>query len=263
MRLSPQELLLFRGEHGHGRIVLAIAVQSDASVKRLHVVLVLFVAVSASAQSSFEIGPRVSNYSTDLISGLIRLDTGRVSSYGLVGGYRTGSLVIDWLYEHDPQNGISPTAIVLAVDDYERDRGELTLGFRITPSIDLQGGVRLDQIRVGGVSFLGSSFASDLDVDHQALVAGVKFHTATSGPASFYILGRGIVGDAKFNDISAGEDHHGTTGYRAEAGIPIRLGQSNWSIVPGAEYEQWRADDVSFRLKTNRVFLNFVYSSRP
>jgi len=232
-------------------------------MNRLGFAFALLIAVSAGAQS-FEIGPRVSNYSTDLDSGLTRLKTGRVSAYGLVGSYRTGSLVFDWMYDHDPQNGINLTDIVLDVGDYERDRGEVTVGFRILPSLDLQGGVRFDQVRIGGVSFFGNGIGIDFDVDHQAIVGGVKFHTATNGPAGFYLLGRAMVGDAKFrNGIAADDEDASTTGYRAEAGIPIRLGESNWSIVPGAEYEHWEANDVSFRMNTNRVFLNFVYSSRP
>jgi len=232
-------------------------------MKRLSFAFALLIAVSAGAQS-FEIGPRVSNYSTDFDSGLTKLKTGRVSAYGLVGSYRTGSLVFDWLYDHDPENGINVTDIVLDVGDYVRDRGEVTIGFRILPTLDLQGGVRLDQVRIGGISFFGNPIATDFDIDHQAIVGGVKFHTATNGPAGFYVLGRAMVGDAKFrNGISSDNEDANTTGYRAEAGIPIRLGESNWSIVPGAEYEHWEADDVSFRMNTNRVFLNFVYSSRP
>jgi len=260
MGQSPEKLPLFSGEHSHGRIVLAIAVQSDASMKRLSFAFALLVAVSAGAQS-FEIGPRVSNYSTHLDSDVLRLRTGRVSSYGLVGGYRSGAFVLDWLYDHDPENGISLSDIVLDVGEYTRDRGEVTIGFAALPVLDLQGGVRLDQIRIGGVEFLGNPIATDMDIDHQALTAGVRFHSATNRPAGFYVLARGLIGTAKFRDVLRQEAD--TTGYRGEAGIPIRLGESNWFVVPGAEYEHIEANDVSFRMNTNRVFLNFVYSSKP
>ncbi len=224
------------------------------------VLSLLLIATAAGAQT-FEIGPRVSNYSTHLDTDFLTLRTGRVSSYGLVGSYRNGGFVLDWMYDHDPQNGISLTDLVIDVGDYARDRGEVTAGFRIVPGLDLQGGVRFDDIRIGGVSFFGNSIANDLSIQHQAIVAGAKFHTPTSGPASFYLLGRGMVGSAKFRD--GFREDADTTGYRAEAGIPIRLGQSNWLIVPGAEYEHIEAKDVGFRLNTNRAFLNFVYSTRP
>ncbi len=220
----------------------------------------LLVAGVASAQT-FEIGPRVSNYSSHLDTDFLALRTGRVSSYGLVGSYQNGGFVLDWMYDHDPQNGISLTDVIIDVGDYERDRGEATVGYRILPGLDLQGGVRLDDIRVGGISFLGNSIANDLSIEHQAIVAGAKLHTPTGGPASFYILGRGMMGNAKFRD--GFHEDADTTGYRAEAGIPIRLGQSNWFVVPGAEYEHIEAKDIGFRLNTNRAFLNFVYSTRP
>jgi hypothetical protein len=226
---------------------------------RMYAVLALLIATAAGAQT-FEIGPRVSNYSTDLDVDVLRLETGRVSAYGLVGSYRTGSLFIDWNYDHDPQNGISPFDVIIDVNDYERDRGELTVGYGITPAIDLQGGVRLDQIRLGGVVLLGSTIASDMDIDHQALVAGIRLHSPSNGPAGFYVLARGMFGTAKFKDFL--DRSADTTGYRGEAGIPIRLGQSNWLIVPGAEYEHLEASDAGFRMNTNRFFLNFVYSSR-
>lgn len=232
--------------------------QSDVSMKRLF--LILAVALSAHAQT-LTIGPRISNYSTHLDTDLLILRTGRVSSYGLVGDYRTGAFVLDWLYDHDPQNGISLTDLVIDVGDYRRDRGEVTVGFAVLPVLDLQGGVRLDQIRIGGVEFLGNPIATDLSIDHQAITAGIRLHSATNRPAGFYLIARAIAGSAKFrNGIDVDAD---TTGYRGEAGIPIRLGESNWFVVPGAEYEHIRANDVGFRMTTNRAFLNFVYSSRP
>lgn len=240
---------------------MAIAVQSEASMKRLLVVAFALLIATAAGAQSFEIGPRISNYSTHLDTDLLSLRTGRVSSYGLVGDYRNGAFVVDWLYEHDPQEGISPIAFIVDTGDYTRDRGELTVGFAVLPALDLQGGVRLDQIRIGGIEFFGNPIASDLKIDHQALTAGVRFHSETNRPAGFYLLARGMIGTAKFRD---GLDQDvDTTGYRGEAGIPIRLGQSKWFVVPGAEYEHLEGKDVGWRMNTNRVFLNFVYSSRP
>lgn len=230
-------------------------------MKPLYLACALLALTTAAAAQTFEIGPRISNYSTHLDTDLLSLRTGRVSSYGLVGDYRNGALVVDWLYEHDPQEGISPIAFIVDTGDYTRDRGELTVGFALLPTLDLQGGVRLDQIRLGGIEFFGNPIASDLNIDHEAITAGVRFHSATNRPAGFYVLGRAMIGTAKFRD---GLDQDAdTTGYRAEAGIPIRLGQSNWFIVPGAEYEHLEAKDTGFRMNTNRAFLNFVWSSRP
>jgi len=232
-------------------------------MNRLCFVLALLIAVSVPAAAQIEIGPRVSNYSTDLQVPPLDLHTGRVSSFGIVGGYRTGSFVLDWMYDHDTQNGINITDIIVDVGDYQRDRGEVTVGFRILPVLDLQGGVRIDQVRIGGVSFLGNPVATDLDIDHQALVAGVRFHSASQGPAGFYVVGRAIVGEAQFrNGIGPDDEDVGTVGYRAEAGIPIRLGESNWTIVPGAEYDHLRADDNGFRMNSNRLFLSLVYSAK-
>src|SRR4051794_30422640 len=74
---SLQELLLFRGEHSHAGIVMAITVQSEASMKRLLIIafaiaFALLIATAAGAQS-FEIGPRISNYSTHLDTELLSL----------------------------------------------------------------------------------------------------------------------------------------------------------------------------------------------
>jgi|GEM_PF-1375178 len=240
---------------------MAIPVQSEASMKRLLLFACALLLATAAGAQSFEIGPRISNYSTHLDTDLLSLRTGRVSSYGLVGDYRNGAFVIDWLYDHDPQNGISLVDVVLDTGDYTRDRGEVTIGFAVLPILDLQGGVRLDQVRLGGIEFFGNPIATDLNIDHQAITAGVRFHSATNRPAGFYLLGRGMIGTAKFRE---GLDQDAdTTGYRGEAGIPIRLGESNWFLVPGAEYEHLEAKDAGWRMNTNRVFLNFVYSSRP
>jgi hypothetical protein len=220
--------------------------------------LLLFITMSASAQ--IEIGPRVSNYSTKMDTPFLTLDTGRVSSFGIVGGYRSGAFVMDWNYDHDTQNGVSLIDVIIDTGDYTRDRGEVTIGYAIAPFLDLQGGVHLDQVRVGGVSFFGNPLATDFDVDHQALVGGVRFHSAASAPAGFYVTARGLIGTAKLRDVL--DQTVDTTGYRAEVGIPIRLGQSNWYLTPGAEYEHVKAQDNQWTMKTNRVFLSFVYSAR-
>ena len=208
--------------------------------------------------SSFSIGPRLSSYSTDFEGDLDSFKTGRQSAFGLVGDYRSGQFVLDFSFDHDPENGIRLTDIVLDVGEYSRDRGEATAGFAVAPFLDLQGGIRFDTIRVGGASFLGVNFGDTLDIDHQALTAGARIHSGDGEPVGFYLLGRGYIGSAKF-DIIGDDVDTDTSGFRAEGGISIRLGQSNWSVVPGLEYEHLETDDFDVRLNTNRFFLNFVY----
>ncbi len=53
-----------------------------------------------------------------------------------------------------------------------------------------------------------------------------------------------------------------STGCRAEAGVSIPLGNSNWSLVPAVEIERLETDNDSLRLDTNRLILNFIYRMR-
>ncbi len=215
-----------------------------------------------SAPSTFSIGPRVSNYSTDLREAFTPMKTGRQSSFGLIGGYRSGAFVLDFLYDHDPENGIGVTNLIVDTGNYSRNRGELTVGYAAAPVLDLQGGVRIDHTRVGGIVILGNPVATDLDVDHQALTAGLRFHTEPN-PVGFYALARAFVGSAKldFGDGN-GSVNSDTSGYRGEAALDIRLGDSTWTVQPGYEYDHFETKDYGVRMNTNRFFLNFVYHSR-
>src|SRR6476659_490584 len=76
----------------------------------------------------FTIGPRLSNYSTDVRETVTPLRTGRQSSFGLVGDYRNGNFVLDFMYDHDPENGISVVDLIVDTGNYSRDRGEVTVG---------------------------------------------------------------------------------------------------------------------------------------
>lgn len=230
-------------------------------MKRIFSILAgLAIATSLQAQSAgtFAIGPRISNYSTDIDP----LRTGRQVAFGLLGEYRSGAFVLDFNWDRDSRNGIRLTDIVVDTSDYTRDRGEVTVGFAAAPFLDLQGGVHLDSIRIGGASIFGADFASDLNIDHQALVGGIRLHTGDYQPVGFYGVARGYIGTAKLDFAGAPTIDSDTNGYRAEAGIPIRLGESNWRVVPGAEYEHIELKDYPMRIDTNRVFLNFVYRSR-
>ena len=208
----------------------------------------------------FTIGPRLSNYSTDIRETFTPLRTGRQSSFGLVGDYRNRNFVLDFMYDHDPENGIGITDLILDVGNYSRDRGEVTVGMAVAPTLDIQGGVRIDQTRIGGVVVIGFPVATDTNIDHTALTAGLKFHT-NGDPVGFFVTARGFIGSAKV-DFGAGNVDTDTSGYRGEAGINIRVGESAWSIQPGYEYDHFETKDFGIRMNTNRLFLNFVYRSR-
>ena len=211
-----------------------------------------------ASNSGFTIGPRISNYATDVRT-LTPLDTGRQSSFGVVGDYRTGVFVLDFMYDHDPENGINVSDLLIDTSAYSRDRGEATVGFAVTPFLDLQGGVRFDQMRVGGVGFIGIPLASDTDIDHNALTAGLKFHTG-GDPVGFFLTARGFFGSAKvdFGGVT-GNNNTDTNGYRGDAGLNIRIGQSAWSVQPGFEYDHFETKNFGIRMDTNRFFLNFIF----
>ena len=102
--------------------------------------------------------------------------------------------------------------------------------------------------------------STDLNIDHQALTAGLRFHTEPA-PVGFFVQGRGFIGSAKL-DFGAGNVSTDTTGYRGEAGLDILIGESRWSVQPGYEYDHFETKDFGVRMNTNRLFLNFVYRSR-
>lgn len=208
----------------------------------------------------FTFGPRISNYSTDIREAVTPLKTGRQSSFGVVGDYRNGNFVLDFLYDHDPSNGISIVDLIVDTGNYSRDRGEVTVGFAAAPFLDLQGGVRIDQTRVGGVVVIGFPVSTDINIDNQALTGGIKFHT-DGNPLGFFVTARAFLGSAKV-DFGLGNQNTDTSGYRGEAGLNIRIGESAWSVQPGYEYDHFETKDLGIRMNTNRLFLNFVYRSR-
>ena len=216
---------------------------------------------------SFSIGPRISNYSTDVDYAGIEIDSGRQSSFGLTGDYRNGAFVLDFLYDHDPENGISVVDLIpIEFGDYSRDRAEVTIGYSIAPMFDVQGGVRIDQISLGGRA-TGGGFFDGQDVEHQALTAGVRFHTVDRpGALGAYVLGRGYLGTTGFGDGGFFDDSNDNqidaTGFRAEAGVSIPLGNSNWRLVPAVEIERIETDNDFLRLDTNRLMLSFIYRMR-
>ncbi|GAC1394907.1 MAG: hypothetical protein NVSMB68_11480 [Thermoanaerobaculia bacterium] len=205
----------------------------------------------------FTIGPRLSNYSTDVREIVTPLKTGRQNSFGLVGDYRNGNFVLDFLYDHDPANGIGIVDLIVDTGNYSHDHGEATVGFAATPFLDLQGGLRTDSTRVGGVVVVGFPVSTDLNIDHQALTGGLKLHT-DGIPLGFFVTARGFVGTAKV-DVGRGKVDTDTSGYRGEAGLNIHIGESAWSVQPGYEFDHFETKNRGLRIHTNRLFLNFVF----
>lgn len=216
---------------------------------------------AAHAQTSFSIGPRVSSYSTDLDAGINTIKTGRQSAYGVAGDFQNGKFVLDYLYDHDPQNGISVVDLLIDTGDYTRDRGEVTVGYAALPGLDLQVGARTESFRVGGIAIVGNPIFTDMHVDNQAIVFGARIHTPSDQRLGFYALARGYVGSAKVTTNSLSRFEDDSSGYRLEGGISIPLGESSWAITPGVEYEHIETNDLGLRLNTNRFILAFVYRS--
>ncbi|HUP49265.1 MAG TPA: hypothetical protein VNA04_10790 [Thermoanaerobaculia bacterium] len=214
--------------------------------------------IPASDRGGFRIGPRYSNYSTDIDVGILTVESVRQHAFGLAGEYRSGVFVLDFNFDHDPENGLQITALLpIEIGRYERDRGELTVGWSALPVLDIQAGFRFDSFSVGAGGFGGSFFAGE-DFDHSAIVVGIRAHTPTRSPFGLYGVLRGFAGSVDFgvSGLSAQVD---SSGWRAEGGVEIPIGQSRWHAVPGIELERLDADP-RVRVETNRFFVNFMYT---
>jgi hypothetical protein len=209
-------------------------------------------------RAGFSIGPRYSNYATDVDLGFFTVESGRQHAFGLVGELRSGQFVLDFNWDHDPENGLQITDF-LPIDfgGYERDRGEFTVGWVAAPILDLQAGFRVDTVTVGGGEFGGDFFSSE-DFDHSAILFGVNVHTPEKKPFGVYGKIRGFVGSVDFGGRGF-DSQVDSTGWRGEAGIEIPIGDSQWTAVPGLEIERLDADS-SVDMNTNRFFVNFVYT---
>jgi hypothetical protein len=244
------------------RAFLTVAFIACAATASAQIQTITTTRSGSAGTSSFSIGPRLSNYSTHVDAGPAPLKTGRQSSFGVIGDFRTGKFVLDFSFDHDPENGIRLSDIIVDTGNYARDRGEGTIGYAVTPVLDVQGGIRFDTIRIGGASFFGTPFLSHLDIDHQAVTAGIRLHSDDmTAPIGFYVLGRAYLGSAQFK-VAGPNVSTDSFGYRGEGGLNIHIGESNWWVVPGLEFEHLETDDFDIRLNTNRLFLSFVYRSR-
>lgn len=221
--------------------------------------LLLTAAMPAISQT-FTFGGRYSNYSTDIDGGVTTLETGRETSLGVVGDYRNGQFVLRGSYIHDLEGGITlGNLFPLNFADYERDRGEITAGWAPIPFVDLEAGARVDDVRVGGIDFFGTSLFEELQIDHQAISLGVNVHTQTIRPIGWYGAAHGYIGSASFEVADVGVESD-TSGWKIETGFPIAVGTSGWEVTPGVEYEYLETDNYGLRLETNRFFVNFAYT---
>jgi hypothetical protein len=224
-------------------------------MKRFLFAFLILAAATASAQTTL-LGGRYSSYSTDITMPLSSVETGRGSSIGFIATYRNSGFVLNGSVDHDFNNGVT-LVDVLPIDfgDYERDRGELTVGYSVAPVLDVEAGVRLDKISVGGIF---SDLIEDLDFDHQAITGGITLHSPTIRPIGWYVSGHGYVGSADFQ-VSGDDVSDDTFGYKVEAGVPIPVGVSGWEITPGVEFERLETDKWDIEFETNRFFINFGY----
>jgi hypothetical protein len=242
--------------------------------KTLLAVALLSIASTLSAQSmitttprrtygvttadGFRIGPRISNYATDIDFEIFTVDSGRQLSFGLAGDYRSGQFVLDFNWDHDPENGLQITDFLpIDFERYSRDRGEVTIGWAAIPYLDFQGGLRFDSITLGDTGVGGGFFGGD-DFEFQGIGGGIKLHTATNRPFGVYGVLRGFIGTVDEGDGGFGTQVDATV-YRAEGGFVIPIGESNWSAVPGIEFETFDTEGNLLTLETNRVFVNVIY----
>src|SRR5947199_8566473 len=91
----------------------ALAAMEEGFMRKPVIVAAAAMALCASmhgqTSGTFTIGPRYSNYATRIDAGLPSLKTGRQNAIGQVGGYRTGSFLLDFQYDYDPTNGLVGT----------------------------------------------------------------------------------------------------------------------------------------------------------
>jgi hypothetical protein len=219
--------------------------------------LALLLSIPAAAQT-MTVGGRYSNYATDVETDFNDIETGRESSLGFLINYRNGALVLDGRFDHDFESGISVVDILPIDDaDFSRDRFELAIGYGITDTFDVEGGMRFDNIEMSGP--FSNNFFEGVDFSHQAIMVGVNVHSPTIRPVGFFASARGFIGSADFEvqNVDVSSD---TNGAKLEAGLQIPVGLTGWEITPGVEWEFLETDDYGLRFDTNRFFVNFAYS---
>lgn len=220
-------------------------------------VICLFLAFPLFAQD-LAIGGRYSNYSSDISGAGFSLDTGREGSIGFLMEYRLENIVLRGQLDHDFESGLGLFDF-FDLADYSRDRFEFSVGYAVIPRLDLELAVRFDSVSVD--SFLFGDFFGGSSVDHEAIGFGLHAHSDPWVPVGWFVSGRFYIGSV---DLGSGISSQDSTGVRLEAGLPIALGESNWRIIPGIEWERIETKDVAvgfggFELETNRFILGFAY----
>jgi hypothetical protein len=232
-------------------------------MKKALLTLVITLIATAGAAQNVTIGGRYSNYSTEISSSIIgtdafSLETGRESSLGFIGEFRSGMLVLGAQFDHDFEGGVGIGFFDFA--EFSRDRFEAVVGIAPAQYVDVFGGFRFESLTLGGSSFFGDRLFEEADIDHQALVLGTRIHTPTIRPVGFYGEARGYFGTAESSVARSFNLSSDTTGFKVEAGIQIPVGTSGWEIVPGIEWERIEAQDFELDFETNRFFVKFLYS---
>ena len=212
------------------------------------------------AANGFRIGGRYANYATAADIGLFTVDSGRQYSVGVLGSYRSGLFVLDFNWDHDAETGIDIGEFLPAESGaYSRDRGEITVGWSAWEYFDVQGGFRFDRFSITGVS-LGNEVLDPGDVENNMILGGIHVHTPAYYPWGAYGVLRGYFGSATFTSGGT-NDEVDSSGWRMEGGQEIPLGNSNFRVIPGLEFEEV---DVlpRFNTFTNRFFVTVQYKFR-
>lgn len=161
-------------------------------MKKLGLLFLAVMMFSATLNAqTFTLGVRYSNFSTDFTAEPFRFESGREGSFGIFGIYRADRLVVSGSYDDDSAGGIDLDFLPLDLADFTRDRFEGMIGYSVLPVLDIEGGIRVDNIGFGGIFGF-----DDIKVENQALGAGITLHSATIRPAGFYATRRVYAGEA-------------------------------------------------------------------
>lgn len=220
------------------------------------VFLIGMLAVPAVAEN--RVGGRYSNYATDLgIIGL-SIDTGRESSLGVLGQFESGPIIVKAQYDHDFEAGLGFFGF-LDLATLQRDRFEGSVGFRVADYLTLEGAGRWDSLTASSGIFGGFD---DVTVQGPQFGFGATAHSAPGDDFRWYVTGRYYFGSLDVDNI-AGTGFDGsidTNGLRLEIGVPFGIGDSQWVVVPGLEYERYETEASLIEIESNRFFIALQYA---
>lgn len=227
-------------------------------MKKFALLTILAATVTIPVFAGGQFGGRYSNYQVDVSIIELGIDADRASSVGVIGSWESGPLVFRGFVDHDFEANFSLFDF-LEIVDYERDRAEVSIGYRITDNLDLEGVARYDSIDVG----VGDLFGDDLTAsfDGAQIGAGVTFQSSPDAAFGWRLTGRYFVGQVDVEEF----DSVDVNTLRLEAAFPIRITDTPWTILPGIEYEQLETDDQFFSegflldIEGNRFFIGLLY----